>query len=210
MHHYSISSEERRNVLFGFVVLAIALTWGAVYVGNNPNLANHGKLGHLVSSSIKPTIAITVCGLAYTAVVKWGWKWRPVRWVLRISTPNLNGNWTIEGKSSHDDFQRVWTGNCSIEQSWSEISIRLAFTNSKSRSQVAGFRTNLAAHETELKYEYESTPNQDAPKSMETHFGMTTLCFERSRSPREMEGTYYTDPKNRSNYGTLKFTKDRA
>ncbi|MCD2348879.1 Cap15 family cyclic dinucleotide receptor domain-containing protein [Clostridium guangxiense] len=198
MHSYSIDTKERIYVIF---YLALISVLGVVLLKDLLKLITFIPLSISISSA-----SLSAFLVLYKLFDKYFWKWKLIRFIFKIKTPILSGDWEGEYESSYKkDGERVnGTVKINISQTWSKISIRcLNSGSSKSYSQIAGIFIKHSKGIV-LKYEYENEPEDSFVDSMGKHSGFECLVFD--EKDNTMSGTYYTD-KYRRTFGTKHYKK---
>ncbi|MCK1987178.1 hypothetical protein MPH48_03570 [Lysinibacillus fusiformis] len=190
MHQYSVDYD-RKTVYF---LLAFVSILGTKIVN---------KI--LVLENIELTITgLTIFGLLFLLFDKFLWKIRLLYYLGLVKTPNLNGVWKGQLKSSYDDFKDEIDACIQIKQTWTKIIIFGKFNQSKSYSISANLETNNGARVV-LRYVFKNKNNlANTPKTMMNHSGITTLEFEEN----DAEGKYYNEPPQNKNYGILLLNKE--
>jgi hypothetical protein len=119
------------------------------------------------------------------------WKWGPLhRWgVVRI--PNLNGAYKGFLWSSHDEHAERHACELSVCQTWTSISIRGRFAQSRSYNMVSGISVE-GTDAPRLTYEYWNEPSSGAPAPMVPHRGTVWLDIRVADTQTELDGEYYT------------------
>jgi hypothetical protein len=129
------------------------------------------------------------------------WPFRSLRW---FQIPNLNGNWRINLKSSHEGFESTQEAIALVRQSASRMTISIDFMNSCSHSISASFIRAERLSTFELIYHYISQPKPEAPPAMNIHHGTTHLRI--SEDTCHLQGEYFSG-RGRQNFGSIDFTK---
>jgi hypothetical protein len=135
-------------------------------------------------------------GIVYWLYDRFLWKRVPFR--LIHSVPNLNGHYRVAFHTSYDNHALTHEGNAIIEQSWSQMLIRMDTNSSSSESCAAWLYLSLNK-EFSLKYLYRNEPKPSAKPSMNIHVGTAEVFFDMNREGR---GSYYSG-RGRLNYGDL-------
>lgn len=161
MHEYSINNRSR--ITFLFLVAFVAILLCPVV---NSLVARTALVGPIASSSIFFALFLLVDRLA--------WKHRPLVWCF--STPDLSGQWTVEGRTSGaDGIERDWSATATITQNWTTISVVLRADGSTSQSNVAAIEI-LPGQGCRLAYAYANRRN-NASGLLIDHRGMCELEF---------------------------------
>lgn len=202
MHDYSIDRHPKEKILFLLAFAAITL---APILNNAANKA-------LTSLSISthwgaaPITAIPVFGLFFGIYYLFDNTFWKLRWMRKLLlVPDLNGKWICDGETVLKHGERAsfaWSGDVTITQSWSKISIHLRTASSRSKSVAASiFHEPGAGYR--ILYEYSNDPDADQHE-LEKHTGSAELVF--SEGCLEASGHYFTD-RHRSTVGTMKLRR---
>lgn len=132
------------------------------------------------------------------------WRMPMYRRLAKAAPPDLNGSWTLEAKSSYDEFKTSHQGTAEIVQTGSKMVIRVHMPKSRSRSLQAAFEQIEGTQRFRLVYLYLNEPHADAIETMQAHSGTAEL--ETGPDFTEMVGNYYTG-RGRQNYGTLRLVR---
>jgi hypothetical protein len=198
MHPYTADLEERKKVLRYLAVLAIALTIAFNYLVQSFKLP--------IPWFFDPPAVASFFGAVYWLFDKclWSLKFGPFYlWQFKFGpfypskTPDLRGTWTGGILSSFKNSSGKETEVpvvVHIQQSWSEISIQLESSQSKSFTVMAAINLN----DNSLRYVYRNEPKfYDFPPE---HKG--TCHLEISRDRKILKGKYYTS-EGSNNTGTI-------
>jgi hypothetical protein len=177
MHTYSINSDERKTAIgiMGIISIAIILI-----------LKNNIKL----PSWVPVPSVFAVYGAFYWLFDKFLWKWSLLNKVL--STPNLNGTWTMLMKSSRDNYSTEYEGTLTITQTWTKIYLFLDGEKATGKSIMAGIEVQTSSLFT-LKWEYLSQRKPEFAENEYMHHGMTRAMIKPGISPLTLNGDYYAD-----------------
>lgn len=193
MHSYAFESPERFKVPFYLAVAAIALTYAVKLIAES--------VGFTAANAYVPS-AFVIYGLLWTLFDRHAWRWRWLRTLGIVRTPNLSGVWDATLRSSHSDMQRKHQLSLRIDQTWSTVRLTLDGDRSFSASHMAGIQA-VSDSLFEIRWEYvaESKVPQSGAFS---HRGVTMLRFALSdrRVDPTMEGHYYTQ-QDRETHGQL-------
>lgn len=148
---------------------------------------------------------LSVMGLLYFLFDKYFWKWKFFKIVCLIKTPDLNGRWKGSIISSFHDHQQETPAILEVYQTSSSIFISMYMQHSESKSLVTGF-VKKEDGQIELHYEYENVPKVNAKETMKIHFGTAQLKYYADTNV--LEGCYYSSARDRSTYGSMKFTRE--
>lgn len=196
MHPYATDSPERRNIIFGLAVLSVSLAY-LLHAGIS--LLDIQFPWWAESPSM-----MGIFGLLYQLFEKRLWRWNILRRMGIVRIPDLNGEWSVEGRTTFDSGKN-FSASAIIKQTWTKISVWLETAESTSHSISASILIEQPGGIT-LSYEYRNEPKQkpDVPSTMHAHRGTTVLRLK--GKGYELEGEYYSG-RDRLNYGTLLFKK---
>ncbi|UOQ83978.1 Cap15 family CBASS effector [Gracilibacillus salinarum] len=196
MHEYSIDVE-RNTVFFGLASISIIIS-GLVSSLINTIIITIPFMEFTVSIA-----AMGLFGILYSIFDKFIWKWKLLRKIGLVQTPNLNGTWKGEFRSSYYDFKEGFPAVLFIEQTWSRICIRGKFNHSKSSSHTASLKVNDGGG-IKLFYSYYNDKDPEQyKKGMSNHRGYGHLQIING----SMTGHYFNDPTNNKNHGKLTLSK---
>lgn len=177
-----------------YLLLAIAaLTAVIVYKVTEPVALDLKTLFSIFST------AVTVDTFIATIFIKWAWK-APIFRHWLVLTPNLNGTWRGEIRSTWED---PITGKrpgaipsvLTIKQSLFSLSCVIRTEEMTSRSFSAAFVIDNEQQREEICYSYSSVPNQAVIERSRQHAGTAFLEIDESRDPKTLCGHYWTDRK---------------
>jgi hypothetical protein len=192
MHEYSINSQERLHMPFFIAGASILL----IYLLK--------VMVHL-SEWIPIPSAFAFYAALHKLFDKHIWKWKALRSIGLIQTPDMNGNWIMETTSSKTNYETTYEGRLCIEQTWTRISLFFEGSNAISTSQMASF--SIQNHSLfNLEWEYLSRKKPEYSEEDYMHYGITRLQWTGSDSMNSLEGDYYTD-RSRHQYGEVKIKK---
>lgn len=192
MHEYSINSKERLLVPFYMAVLSALIV--------------HWVKSKLVLPEWIPVPTAFACYAALHQLFdRFVWKWKPLRWIGVVRTPNLNGTWTMATTSSLTNYDVTYEGRLRIEQTWSKISLFFEGSNATSTSQMATIAITNHSLFT-LEWEYLSRKKPEFSQEDYMHYGMTRLQWTGGDALNSLEGDYYTD-RSRHQYGEVQIIK---
>jgi len=140
-------------------------------------------------------------GLLFVIFDKWLWQF--LKKVNLVKTPNLNGEWEGNLKSSFNGHLSEVKATLKIFQTWTRIKILLITNQSSSYSETASIITD-APEGKYLNYQYINEPKSNAVKTMSIHRGTVRLIFDQEKN--SLEGEYYSG-RDRQNFGSLHFEK---
>jgi hypothetical protein len=192
MHEYSINSRERLLVPFYMACASVLIV-------------------HLLKRAVvlPEWIPVPTAFACYAALHqlfdRYIWKWKILRKVGVVLTPDLNGTWTMATTSSVSEYKVKYEGRLRIEQTWSRISLFFEGSNATSMSQMASFV--IENHSLfRLEWEYLSRKRPEFSQEDYMHYGMTRLQWTGGDSMHSLEGDYYTD-RSRHQYGEVQIIK---
>lgn len=195
MHSYATDPIERKIVPLFIAVMGILTAWFFYSI-----------LGTLLITLPWWIEAPSVIGfyyLCYAFFNKYLWRWWPFRIISAVKVPDLNGTWKGHLISSFDEHAARQDATIKISQSWTQISIILETSNSKSHSLIAAIIMEKPTGAI-LSYEYLNEPLPNAPPTMYTHRGTARLTIQANW--KEFEGEYYSG-RGRQTFGILKFKR---
>jgi hypothetical protein len=195
MHSYSINTSERRNIYILTAIISIAISY-IIYLCLS-------KFEIKIPWFIETPSAITIYGILLLIFNKYAWKWRYIKWIFSIKTPNLNGPWTGYIRTDWNNNSIETEAKLEIYQNWTQIKICLYTSNSSSYSKTASIITDDPESYI-LSYQYFNKPKTGTPSTMEMHFGTSELKID--KNIKELEGDYYSG-RGRRSMGYLKFHK---
>lgn len=196
MHEYSIDVEHNK-VYFWLAVISILIS-GGISSFLNALIITIPFIEFTVSIA-----AIGVFGALYAIFDKCIWKWKIFKMLGLVQTPNLNGTWEGEFKSSYHDFKEEFPAVLIIEQTWSKICIRGKFNYSTSSSYTTSLKINSGGG-IKLMYSYYNDKSPQAYKEgMSNHRGYGSLEITND----SITGYYFNNPTTNANHGTLTLSK---
>jgi hypothetical protein len=185
------------NAIYTLLAIA-AITAAVVYKVSAPAVLDLETAFGMFSK------AVTVDGIVVFLFAKWVWKlrifgWPPFRGWL-VLTPNLNGTWRGEIRST---WQDPVTGKrpaaipsvLTIKQSLFRLSCVIRTEEMTSRSFSAAFVINDDEQREEICYSYSSVPDQSVIERSRQHTGTALLEIDESRHPNTLCGHYWSDRK---------------
>ncbi|MCH7484020.1 MAG: hypothetical protein IIA90_02600 [Chloroflexi bacterium] len=137
--------------------------------------------------------------LLIVAFDHWIWRWRFLRWVRLVRTPDFAGQWEGEVRSSFDKHAQIVEVTVTVRQRWTNISVALETGNSRSESRVAAIVTQENG-EAELTHTYINQPKSGAVDTMQIHHGTAVMTL--TSGGATLEGDYYTG-RGRLNEGRI-------
>lgn len=144
-----------------------------------------------------------------TALVYFGlhWVFNHQVWKLPFfKIPNLEGEWTIEGKTLKEDggVTQSWFGKIGIEQTWKDIVIHLKTDNSQSFSQTATLEKQHGLGGWLLSYSYKNDPVTEHCHELNSHKGYCQI--EIDKSLKQGDASYFNN-NGRRTFGIMKIEK---
>ncbi len=194
MHPYSIDTEERKNILLSLAIIGVAFSWSFYKILGNYQIS----LPWWVES---PSI-LFFYGVLFIVFDKWAWK--IFGRIGFVKTPNLNGEWNGDLKTSFDEHSSEVKATLKIFQDWTKIKIILITKGSSSYNETASFVIE-APEGIHLSYQYINEPKSSATKTMRIHRGTARLLFNEKENT--LVGEYYSG-RDRQNFGSLNFKRD--
>ena len=194
MHPYSIDTEERKNILLLLAIISIVFSWSFYKILGNYQIS----LPWWVES---PSV-LFFYGVLFILFDKWAWG--IFRKIGFVKTPNLNGEWNGDLKTSFDEHSLEVKASLKIFQSWTKIKIILTTEQSSSYSETASFVIE-APEGKHLSYQYINEPKSSVTKTMSIHRGTARLLFNEKENT--LVGEYYSG-RDRQNFGSLNFKRD--
>ncbi|MEW6557269.1 MAG: hypothetical protein AB1349_07940 [Elusimicrobiota bacterium] len=193
MHTYSIDIDERKNILLLLAIISIVFSWGFYKI---LNYYQFSLPWWLESPSI-----LFFYGLLFIIYDKWLWQYS--KKLNFTKTPNLNGEWNGNLKSSFNNHSSEIKATLRIFQTWTRIKILLTTEHSTSHSETASLIIN-APEGKHLSYQYINEPKSEAVKTMSIHSGTVQLLFNEKENT--LIGEYYSG-RDRQNFGSLYFKR---
>lgn len=130
------------------------------------------------------------------------WKWDLLhRWgVVRI--PIVSGNYKGHLWTSFDEHGEKHPCELTISQTWTNISIRGRFPQSRSYNMVSGISVQ-GTDAPRLTYEYWNEPVSGSPTPMVPHRGTVWFDIKHDADGTDLDGEYYTG-RGRATFGRIK------
>jgi hypothetical protein len=191
MHTYSINSNERKYVIGVLGILSIATV---LILKNN----------FMLPSWVPIPSVFAIFGFLYWLFDQVIWKWK-IFYNRLISTPNLNGQWTMLLKSSLDGYKEEYEGTLTITQTWTHIYLFMDGEKATGTSTMAGIEIQTAHHFV-LKWEYLSQRKPEFAEKEYMHYGMTRVTIQKGVTPETFKGDYYAD-RSRHSFGPVTLIK---
>lgn len=197
MHDYSIDKHPKEKIIFWLAFLAILST---PYIRNLLDFVIQYLGGYDGLVVAMPAIAIFAA--IYNLFNAYLWKLSWLRKFLLV--PDLNGTWKCKGKTilkngATSDFE--WTGDITIIQSWSKISILFQGKSGSKSISASLYEEKGVGYK--LLYQYKNDPKV-TETDLHVHTGTAELTFD--PSCKEAIGHYYTDH-NRNTVGSIHLKK---
>ena len=192
-HTYSCDTRDRYSIHIYLIILSIAIAYLIQMICNNLNKEIPWWIG-------LPGI-FSIYGALYYCFKTILWRWKILRAVFFIKTPNVEGKYSGIINTSYDDFTSDKKVDIQILQSWDRILIKIETESSHSFSQSCSISIKDQAMPT-ISYLYINEPMAGSTKSMEIHYGMCMLYFDKAG----LNGDFFTG-RGRQTYGTIKAEK---
>ncbi|MCA2533915.1 MAG: hypothetical protein IM553_05595 [Microcystis sp. M57BS1] len=191
MHSYATNSKDREIIPLWLAAIAVAFALLLNFSIKALNLE--------IPWWIDAPSVMGFYGIFYKLFDEFIWSWQ-VKKIRFSNIPNLQGTWVGSIQSSYNNnvYDDIYL---SINQSWTNISVRIATETSKSYSTMASVNT-LDASDSTLKYEYMNEPMAQSLQTMFIHRGNANLKL--SPDCQMLEGDYFTG-RGRQTYGSMKF-----
>ena len=189
MHSYSSDCPSRKYVPFGLAVVSILFAWGM-------SLA----IAYLKIKSpwwVDIPSVMGFYGLGHELFERYIWRFKLVRILRIVRTPDIKGVWKGHLKSSFDDFKSQKDIQIIIKQNWTHLSIDAETKESKSSSLIGAVLIN-DREKSELIYEYFNEPKVIAKETMHSHRGTCHLVLKNDK----LEGEFYSG-RDRKNIGQI-------
>jgi len=134
------------------------------------------------------------------------WRMPLLRRMGVVRLPDLNGNYSGRLYSSHDRAEGM-SHECflAIKQSWTQISIRGEFGESRSYNSISGISV-VDTNVPRLTYEYINEPREGAPPTMHVHPGTVWFDIHIGGDAISLIGEYYTG-RDRRNTGSIEVAR---
>jgi len=193
MHTYSVDINERKYILLILAIISIIFSWWFYKILGNYKIA--------LPWWIESPSVLFFYGLLFVVFDKWLWQYLKKLNILK--TPNLNGEWTGNLKSSFDNHSAEVKSTLKVFQTWTKIKILLTTDQSSSYSEAASIVIDSPEGKY-LSYQYINEPKSNAVKTMSIHRGTVRLLFDEKIN--SLDGEYYSG-RDRQNFGSLHFEK---
>jgi hypothetical protein len=204
MHPYGTDTNERRNLLVILVPLSFWLSAGSLQLLDVLGVSLPDNYDWIFDA----TSAIGWFGALYLWLENMGWKWWVLQRIGLVRTPNLNGKWSGQLRSSYEDlekgivaFEKPIDIDLGIRQSWTRFAVQLRSSTSSSKSDTGSIFVDSGVNPV-IVYTYLNRPNPDQVETMEMHSGTTLLELRDDNGIAVLEGNYYNG-RGRGNYGTM-------
>jgi hypothetical protein len=200
LHSYSTTTAERQRIPTVFFATSILLA-GCIHAV----LSHYDvKLSWWVSF---PSIgAIYAC--LFSLFDRLLWKWEPIRALLQVKIPVLQGQWTGLVQPASGEKTETRPATLTIDQHWSTINITLTTDRSESRSTMASIADERTSRPC-LQYVYNNEPRESAVETMHRHPGTARLTLEQENGEAVLAGGYYTG-RDRASTGELEFRRAQS
>lgn len=192
MHNYSIDSSERITVISVLGILG-------VYIANFINPCIKEFVGFI--THLSPFLIFSILFSLYNFIL---WKW-----IARIhflnTTPNFNGNYKGNLKSSFNNYQVEYPTDVTVKQTWTQIVIKQKTKTSTSCSVNASISIKTKCDPT-IYYFYQNDPNIDSVDTMEMHYGSCEHVWDRKTNTFN---AWYFSGRGRKNFGVIELKKEK-
>ncbi|NLD46638.1 MAG: hypothetical protein GX660_05495 [Clostridiaceae bacterium] len=192
-HQYSADTNDRRLIHVYFTIASVLFAYLLNWITQNTSL----KIPWWLDA---PAI-FGFYGLIYLLFNNVLWKMRVIRLLFQIKTPDWNGDYKCVLRTSFDNFQSEKDLTIKITQNWDSILIQIKTNSSVSNSLSGSFSINDSSSP-QFTYEYINKPNNDAPFSMNIHYGMANIWIDSGL----LKGEFFNG-RGRNNYGTFQEIK---
>jgi phosphotransferase system glucose/maltose/N-acetylglucosamine-specific IIC component len=200
MHPYATDSSERRTVMAVLMISSILLAYSLGWLV--------GTIQNMLKISLWWLDAPAVFGfygILFTIFNRWLLRVRLLHTLNVIKVPDLNGTWTGEALSSHQEFATAHAVTVKIHQTWTAVCISLSGQHSDSESVVAAILFPKP-DSVVLTYQYTNEPHAKSDSSMHAHRGTTWLYLRHEQGVACLEGDYYSG-RDRRNIGHMKLSR---
>ena len=197
MHPYATDSNERKLVTSGLAVLSVGVAW----ILSRALAATSFSMPWWFDA---PS-TMGFFGLFYALFDRILWRGH---WLSRfgvVKVPVLSGRWLGHIHSSYDEHATAHDVSVEIKQTWTELSVVLESSTSKSHTLVAAVQVK-APEGVVLSYQYRNDPKPAAVGTMQIHYGTARLTLSEGRV---LEGDYYSG-RGRQNYGSIRLEKQNS
>lgn len=195
MHAYAIQSPEHKTVLFFLAFLSIAIT-SLLHIAFN-----------YIPVSVSAPSAFATYGVLFVGFDRFMWKWKFLRQLGLIKTPYFNGAWDVDFESSLNPESR-YGGTLEVSQTWTKISLFFNGSEAQSHSLMASI-SSYSPVQYNFSWQYQTKQKNRSDEDPDRIYHGTAIIManvDKTGSPIQMEGDYYTD-KTRKSYGRICFTK---
>ncbi|HSX09136.1 MAG TPA: hypothetical protein VLF93_03220 [Candidatus Saccharimonadales bacterium] len=143
----------------------------------------------------KPT-PLVIYGLLFILFDIYLWKINIFRFFGVVTVPNLEGRWEGKHVSSHKEngLNTEVPGALEIDQTFSKISFRAYFPESKSKKVIASFGNE--GDNQYLYYTYDSEIAVKSKEKMKNHLGTAKVEYVESGKSKKLKGTYFNSAGN--------------
>ena len=192
MHPYQIEEANSTRKIIVSIILSIIAAYGLFYL---LRLIPNAALWWIDYPSV-----FGFFGLFTWLFNNYLWKLTFIQKLLGVVTPNLNGTWEGEIKSSYNKFKTPLHVIIYIKQTGSKILISLENEASISYSIHASILHSGKSHNFELIYNFINEPKADFGSTLNIHYG--TAWFQISDDYKSLEGDYFTG-RGRQTFGRM-------
>lgn len=200
MHSYTIDSDERDRIPIYIALFSIILTW----IFSKYFLKPFTSIISIPIWWLDTPAVVGFYGIWYKVFDLYLWKIRLFKNLFRLQTPDLSGDWIVTLRSSYDNFNKEYSGEVNIQQTWTSISIKFENDTSSSFSKTASIYINDLCG-TKMSYEYQNSPNADTVDTMNMHIGFTSLRIIDNNNA--LDGEYFSNS-GRRNYGRMSMIRE--
>jgi hypothetical protein len=189
-HKYSSDTNERQLVHVYLAMISVLLSYVLYWITQNTKL--------VFPWWVDAPAIFGFYGIIYLIFKKRLWNLKIFRFLFSIATPDWNGTYTCNLKSSYDNFQSEKEIKVRIKQEWDMILIQLTSVDSKSNSLSGAFSVNDSITP-QFTYEYLNKPFNDCVQTMNIHYGIASIWFESG----QLYGEFFNG-RGRNNFGVFK------
>jgi hypothetical protein len=194
-HPYVTDSDERKIVTFCLAVVALGVAIAASSLLK--------RLSIELPTWVDGPSSFSLFGLFYAAFKKWLWARPFLHKVGLVKVPRIDGTWSGYIVTSFDGGNSKHDVDVQIRQDWTEMSIALKGSHSKSKSCVGSI---MVKEGVQLAYEYVNEPAPGAVDTMHAHRGYARLDL--SANGNSLDGEYYSG-RDRQNIGTIHLARQK-
>jgi SMODS-associating 2TM, beta-strand rich effector domain len=194
LHHYTADTKDRPRIHIILFLLGTISAWGMIQAFTYLKIQPYWW--------IEIPAPLGFYGILFTIFNSYLWRLKFIRVILFIETPDLNGEYVAELKSSFDNFVSVKKAHYEIHQKWNKILIFSETDASYSKSLSASFCLSDVNRKS-LVFQYQNSPKATAPTGLNIHYGFAEFCFENASL---IKGEYFNG-RARNTYGTIELKK---